>query len=382
MHFQLTEDQKMIRDMARKFARDVVAPKAAELDEKSEFPKMHLSKMWELGFMSMMIDPKYGGSGLDTLSYVLALEEISWACASTAVTMSVNNSLFCGPVQKFGTEEQKQEFLVPCATGKALGAYCLSEPGTGSDAANQQTTALLSGNDYVLNGTKNFITNGPDAEHFVVFAMTDKAKRHKGISAFLVKKSDSGFSVGKVEKKLGIRASSTSSIVLTDCKIPKSRLIGGEGQGFMIAMTTLDAGRIGIATQALGISQAAFDHAIKYAGEREAFGQTIDNFQAIQFMLSDMSTRIEASRLLTHKAAWMKDQGMNCSREAAQAKLFASETSNFVTNKAVQIHGGYGYSREYPVERLLRDARITEIYEGTSEIQRVVIAKNLLKERG
>jgi alkylation response protein AidB-like acyl-CoA dehydrogenase len=382
MQFQLTEDQKMIRDMARKFAREVVAPKAAELDEKSEFPAMHLHKMWELGLMSMMIDPKYGGSGMDTLSYVLALEEISWACASTAVTMSVNNSLFCGPVQKFGTEEQKQEFLVPCATGKALGAYCLSEPGTGSDAANQQTTAILSGGDYVLNGTKNFITNGPNADHFVVFAMTDKVKRHKGISAFLLKKSDPGFSVGKIEKKLGIRASSTSSIVMTDCRIPKTRLLGGEGQGFTIAMTTLDAGRIGIATQALGISQAAFDYAIKYAGEREAFGQTIDGFQAIQFMLSDMSTRIEAARLLTYKAAWLKDQGMPCSREAAQAKLFSSETSNFVTNKAVQIHGGYGYCREYPVERLLRDARITEIYEGTSEIQRVVIAKNLLKERG
>lgn len=382
MYFQFTEDQKMIRDMARKFAREVVAPKAAELDEKSEFPAMHLQKMWELGLMSMMVDPKYGGSGMDSLSYVLALEEISWACASTAVTMSVNNSLFCGPVQKFGTEEQKQEFLVPCATGKALGAYCLSEPGTGSDAANQQTTAILVGNDYVLNGTKNFITNGPNAENFIIFAMTDKAKRHKGISAFLVKKSDFGFSVGKVEKKLGIRASSTSSIVLTDCRIPKSRLLGAEGQGFMLAMTTLDAGRIGIATQALGISQAAFDYAIKYAGEREAFGQTIDNFQAIQFMLSDMSTRIEASRLLTYKAAWLKDQGISCSREAAQAKLFSSETSNFVTNKAVQIHGGYGYCREYPVERLLRDARITEIYEGTSEIQRVVIAKNLLKERG
>lgn len=382
MHFQLTEDQKMIRDMARKFAREVVAPKAAELDEKSEFPAMHLQKMWELGLMSMMVDPKYGGSGMDCLSYVLALEEISWACASTAVTMSVNNSLFCGPVQNFGTEEQKQEFLVPCATGKALGAYCLSEPGTGSDAANQQTTAVLTGGDYILNGTKNFITNGPNAENFVVFAMTDKAKRHKGISAFLVKKSDPGFSVGKVEKKLGIRASSTSSIVLTDCRIPKSRLLSAEGQGFAVAMTTLDAGRIGIATQALGISQAAFDYAIKYAGEREAFGQTIDNFQAIQFMLSDMSTRIEAARLLTYKAAWLKDQGINCSREAAQAKLFSSETSNFVTNKAVQIHGGYGYCREYPVERLLRDARITEIYEGTSEIQRVVIAKNLLKERG
>lgn len=379
MNFQLTDEQKMIRDTARKFARDVVAPKAAELDEKSEFPAMHLSKMWEMGFMSMMVAPKYGGAGMDTMSYVLVLEEISWACASTAVTMSVNNSLFCGPVEKYGSEEQKQEFLVPCATGKALGAYCLSEPGTGSDAANQQTTAILKGNEYVLNGTKNFITNGPNAEHFIVFAMTDKAKRHKGISAFLVKKSDPGFEIGKIEKKLGIRASSTSSVVLEDCHIPKSRILMGEGQGFYIAMNTLDAGRIGIGTQALGISQAAFDYALKYSGEREAFGQSINGFQAIQFMLADMATRIDASRLLIHRAAWLKDQGQNCSREAAQAKLYASETSNFVTNKAVQIHGGYGYCREYPVERLLRDARITEIYEGTSEIQRMVIARSLIK---
>lgn len=380
MDFKLTDEQKMIQDMARRFAREEVAPRAAELDENSEFPAMHLPKMAELGLMSMMIDPKYGGSGLDTMSYVLALEEISWACASTAVTMSVNNSLFCGPVEKFGTEEQKQEFLVPCATGEKLGAYCLSEPGTGSDAANQQTTATLKGDEYVLNGTKNWITNGPNADHFVIFAMTDKEKRHKGISAFLVKKDDPGFSVGKVEKKLGIRASSTSSIILEDCRIPKSRILQGEGQGFYIAMNTLDAGRIGIATQALGISQAAFDHALKYSGEREAFGQTINNFQGLQFMLADMANHIDASRLMVYRAAWMKDQGMNCSRQAAQAKLFSSETSNFVTNKAVQIHGGYGYSREYPVERFLRDARITEIYEGTSEIQRVVIARNLIKD--
>lgn len=380
MFFKLTDEQRMIQAMAHKFADEEVAIKAAELDETATFPAQHLPKMAELGFLGMMVDPKYGGAGLDSLSYVLALEQISRACASTGVTMSVNNSLFCGPVEKYASEVQKEEFLLPCASGQKLGAYCLSEPGTGSDAANQQTTAVLKGGDYILNGTKNFVTNGPNAHHLVVFAMTDKVRRHKGISAFLLKNTDAGFSIGKIEKKLGIRASSTCSIVLTDCRIPSSRLLGDEGQGFTIAMNTLDYGRIGIATQALGISQAALDFALKYAGEREAFGQTINGFQAIQWMLSDMSTRIEASRLLTYKAAWLKDQRLPCTREAAQAKLYASETSNFVTNKAVQIHGGYGYCREYPVERLLRDARITEIYEGTSEIQRLVIARHLIKE--
>ncbi|MBF0103831.1 MAG: acyl-CoA dehydrogenase [Deltaproteobacteria bacterium] len=379
MHFNLSDEHKMIQDMARKFAREELAPKAAELDEKSEFPSMHMPKMFELGFMSMTVDTKYGGAGMDTLSYVLALEQISAGCASTAVTMSVNNSLYCGPIQKYGTEEQKQEFLVPCATGKKLGAYCLSEPGTGSDAANQKATALLDGNDYILNGTKNFITNAPNADSFIVFAMTDKEKKTKGITAFILQKEDAGFSIGKKEVKLGIRASSTSAVVMEDCRIPKSRVLGEVGKGFNIAMNTLDYGRIGIATQALGISNAAFDYALKYAGEREAFGQSINNFQAIQWMLADMSTRIEASRLLIYRAAWMVDQKMPCSLQAAQAKLYASETSNFVTNKAVQIHGGYGYCREYPVERLLRDARITEIYEGTSEIQRLVIARNLIK---
>lgn len=377
--FNLTEEQKMIQEMAQKLARDEIAPRAAELDEKSEFPKENLKKMAELGLMGMMVNPNYGGSGLDTLSYVLALEQISWACASTAVTMSVNNSLFCGPIERYGSEAQKQEFLPDFATGKKLGAYCLSEPGTGSDAANQQTTAKRDGDFYILNGTKNFITNGPHADALIVFAMTDKEKRNKGISAFIVKKDDVGFSVGKVEKKMGIRASSTSAIVLDQCKIPLARRLGEEGQGFYIAMNTLDYGRIGIATQALGISQAALDFAVKYASEREAFGQTINSFQAIQWMIADMATRIAAARLMVYKAASMKDQGLNCTLEAAQAKLFASETSNFVTNKAVQIHGGYGYSREYPVERLLRDARITEIYEGTSEIQRLVIARNVIK---
>ena len=380
MDFQLNDDQKMIQDMARKFADEVVAPKAAHYDETETFPAEHMPKMAELGFMGMMIDPQYGGSGLDFVSYVVALEEISRACASTGVTMSVNNSLFCGPLAIYGTEEQKKEFLVTTAQGSTLGAYCLSEPGTGSDAANQKTTAVKDGDSYILNGTKNWITNGPNADYFVVFTMTDKSKGTKGITAFLVKKDDPGFSIGNVEKKLGIRGSSTSQVVLEDCRLSADRILGEEGKGFYIAMNTLDYGRIGIGTQALGIAQAAFDAAVRYAGEREAFGKSINNFQAIQWMLADMSTRIEAARLLVYKAAWMKDRGMSCSRQAAQAKLFASETSNFVTNKAVQIHGGYGYSREYPVERYLRDARITEIYEGTSEIQRLVIARNLIKE--
>lgn len=379
MDFNISEEQKMIQDTARDMAQKEFAPKAAELDEKSQFPSENAKKLAELGFMGMMVDPKYGGSGLDTLSYVLALEEVSAACASTGVTMSVNNSLYCGPVEKFGNESQKEKFLTPFAKGEKLGAYCLSEPGTGSDAANQQTVAQLKGDKYILNGTKNWITNGPNADSMVIFAMTDKEKRHKGISAFLVEKDFPGFSVGKIEKKLGIRASSTSSIVLEDCEVPKENILGEEGMGFTIAMNTLDYGRIGIATQALGISKAAFASALKYSTEREAFGQPIGDFQAIQWMLADMSTRIEASRLLVYKAAKMKDEGKACSMQASQAKLYASETSNFVTNKAVQIHGGYGYSREYPMERYLRDARITEIYEGTSEIQRLVIAKTLLK---
>ncbi len=379
MQFELNDQQKMIQDMARSFAQKEIAPAAAELDEKSEFPSRHLKQMGELGMMGMMIPEEWGGAGLDMVSYVLALEAVSAACASTGVTMSVNNSLYCGPLSRFGNDLQKKKYLTPFARGEKLGAYCLSEPGTGSDAANQQTTAVKKGNSYLLTGTKNFITNGPNADCLVIFAMTDKAKRHKGISAFIVEKGFKGFSVGKVEKKLGIRASSTSSIVLDNCEVPAENLLGKEGEGFSIAMNTLDFGRVGIATQALGISQAALDASLKYAKEREAFGQTISNFQAIQWMIADMSTRLEAARLLTLKAAWMKDAGKPCSMEAAQAKLFASEASNFITNKAVQIHGGYGYCREYPVERLLRDARITEIYEGTSEIQRLVIARNLLK---
>lgn len=380
MDFNLTEEHKMIRDMARQFAQKELLPVAAELDEKSLFPTQHLAKMAELGLMGMMIPEEWGGSGLDTISYVTALEEIAAACASTAVTMSVNNSLYCGPINKFGSEAQKKKHLVSFARGEKLGAYCLSEPGTGSDAANQQTTATLKGGKYILNGTKNFITNGPHAQAMIVFAMTDKAKRHKGISAFIVENSFPGFSVGKIEKKMGIRASSTCSIVLQNCEVPQENLLGTEGQGFGIAMNTLDYGRIGIATQALGISRAAFEAAVKYSSEREAFGKKIRDFQGLQWMFADMATRIDCSRLLIQRAAWMKDCDIPCTGEAAEAKLYASEASNFVTNKAVQIHGGYGYCREYPVERLLRDARITEIYEGTSEIQRLVIARNVLKD--
>jgi len=380
MDFSLTDEHKMIQKMARDFAQKELWPAAAELDEKSEFPARHLPKMAELGLMGMMIDPKWGGAGLDALAYVVALEEVSAGCASTAVTMSVNNSLYCGPIEAYGTDAQKDRCLTLFASGRKLGAYCLSEPSTGSDAANQETTAVLTGDTYILNGRKNFITNGPNADAMIVFAMTDKAKRHKGISAFIVDKTFPGFSVGKIEKKLGIRGSSTSEIVLDNCEVPKENRLGAEGEGFTIAMATLDYGRIGIATQALGISRTAFELAGRYSREREAFGKPIGDFQAIQWMLADMAVKIDAARLLIHRAAWMKDQGLPCTKEAAMAKLFASEASNFITNKAVQIHGGYGYIREYPVERLLRDARITEIYEGTSEIQRLVIARNVLKE--
>lgn len=379
MDLQLTQEQQMVRDMARDFAQKEVAPKAAELDQKGQFPSIHLGKMAELGLMGMMVPEEWGGSGLDTVSYVLALEEIAAACASTAVTMSVNNSLYCGPINKFGTPAQKEKYLKPFASGQKLGAYALSEPGTGSDAANQKTTAKKVGGRWVLNGRKNFITNGPHADAMVVYAMSDPEKKHKGISCFIVERNFPGFAVGKIEKKLGICASSTSEIVLDNCEVPEENLLGDVGMGFTIAMNTLDAGRIGIATQALGIARAAFEQARDYSKVREAFGQTISNFQAIQHFLADMATRIDAARLLVWRAAWLKDQGQPVTKEAAMAKLFASEMSGFVTNKAVQIHGGYGYIKEYPVERYFRDAKITEIYEGTSEIQRLVIARNVLK---
>ena len=380
MDLNFTEEQVMVRDMARDFAQKEVAPKAAERDMKSEFPTDSIKKMAELGMMGMMVPQEWGGAGLSTLTYVLALEEIAVACASTAVTMSVNNSLYCGPILKFGTDQQKKKYLTPFASGQKLGAYALSEPGTGSDAANQKTTAKKEGEKYILNGRKNFITNGPHADAMVVYAMTNTEKRHKGISCFIVEKDFPGFSVGKIEKKLGICASSTSEIVLDHCEVPAENLLGSEGGGFGIAMSTLDSGRIGIGTQAVGIARAAFEQARDYSKIREAFGQTISNFQAIQHFLADMATRIDASRLLIWRAAWMRDLGVAFGKEAAMAKLYASETANWVANKAVQVHGGYGYIKEYTVERLFRDAKITEIYEGTSEIQRLVIARSVLKD--
>ncbi len=380
MEFQLSEEHRMVQKMARDFAQKELAPVASELDAKGEFPSRHLPKMAELGFMGMMVPTQWGGAGLSTFPYVLALEEISAACASTAVTMSVNNSLYCGPLYKYGTDSQKEKYLKPFAMGQKLGAYALSEPGTGSDAANQQTTAVKKGGKYILNGRKNFITNGPHADAMLLYAMTDKEKRHKGISAFLVEKNFPGYSIGKIEKKLGICASSTSEILLDQCEVPVENLLGKEGEGFSIAMTTLDSGRIGIATQALGIARAAFEAARRYSNEREAFGKKIYEFGAIQNYLADMGTQIDASRLLIHRAAWLKDQGLPFSKEAAMAKLFASEMAMWVTNKAIQVHGGYGYIKDYPVERYFRDAKITEIYEGTSEIQRLVICRHLLRE--
>lgn len=378
MDFQLSDEQKMIRDLARDFAQKEVAPGAAERDQKSQFPSDCVKKMAELGLMGMMIPEKWGGAGLDAVSYVLALEEIAVACASTAVSMSVNNSLYCWPIFKFGNDEQKERLLKDFAGGKKIGAYSLSEPASGSDAGALQCLAKKSGTQYILNGTKNFVTNGPQADAMVLFARTSDDK-HKGISAFIVEKNSPGFRVGKIEKKLGICASSTSEIVLENCQVPAENLLGEEGMGFKIAMATLDGGRIGVGTQALGIARAAFEQARDYSKQREAFGQLISNFQAIQHYLADMALKIDASRLLLWRAAWMRDQGLPFSKEAAMAKLHASEAAMWVTHKAVQIHGGYGFCKDYPVERFFRDAKITEIYEGTSEIQRLVIARSVLK---
>ncbi|MFH0800380.1 MAG: acyl-CoA dehydrogenase [Pseudomonadota bacterium] len=380
MDFIMTDEQKMIGEMARDFAQKELAPNAAGWDENETFPEKQVKMMGELGLMGMMAPTELGGSGMEMLSYVIALEEIAAACASTAVIMSVNNSLYLGCIGRWGSDEQKKRYMPDFAKGLKLGAYALSEPGAGSDAANQKTTAVLKGDRYILNGTKNFITNGPNADAMIVYAMTDKAKRHKGISAFIVEKTFPGYSVGKKEHKLGIRASSTSSIVLENCEVPKENLMGGEGNGFTVALDTLDSGRIGIGTQALGISRAAFEVAAKYSQEREAFGQPISAFEGIQWKLADMAMNIDAARLLVHRAAWLKDHGKNIAKQAAMAKLFASETATMVTKDAVQVLGGYGYCKEYPVERYFRDAKITEIYEGTSEVQRIVIARNVLKE--
>jgi alkylation response protein AidB-like acyl-CoA dehydrogenase len=380
--FPLSNEHKMLRDAARDFAQKEIAPIAAELDESGEFPHATMKKMGELGFMGIEVPEQYGGAGMDAVSYMLALEEICKVDASHGVIMSVNNSLYCHGILKFGTEEQKHKFVTPIASGKAIGGYSLTEPQNGSDAGAMKSRATRDGDFYVLNGRKSWVTSGPVANYFVVFMMTDPAKKQKGVTAFLVDGNTPGMTRGKKEPKLGIRASATSELIFENCRIPAENRLGAEGEGFKIAMTVLDAGRIGIATQALGIAEAAYEAARQYAGQREAFGQPIGAFQGTGFKIADMKTRIEASRLLIYNAAIAKDKsketGGRYSLEASMAKLFASETAMYVTHQAVQIHGGMGYSKELPVERYFRDAKITEIYEGTSEIQRLVISRSEL----
>lgn len=377
--FPLSDEHKMLRDAARDFAQKEIAPVAAEFDESGDFPHATIKKMGELGFMGIEMPEQYGGAGMDTLAYVLALEEICKVDASHGVIMSVNNSLYCHGILKFGTEEQKKKYISPIASGKAIGAYSLTEPQSGSDAGTMRSRATRDGDSYILNGRKSWVTSGPVADYFVVFMMTDPEKKQKGVTAFLMDGKTPGLTRGKKEPKLGIRASATSELIFEDCRIPVENRLGAEGEGFKIAMTVLDAGRIGIATQALGIAEAAYEAARQYAGQREAFGQLIGQFQGTGFKLADMKTRIEASRLLIYNAAIAKEKSKagdgRYSLEASMAKLFASETAMFVTHQALQIHGGMGYSKELPVERYFRDAKITEIYEGTSEIQRLVISR-------
>jgi alkylation response protein AidB-like acyl-CoA dehydrogenase len=381
MSFKLTDEQLMIQAMVRDFAREVLLTTAMERDRTKEFPSKNLKKMAELGLMGMMVPPEYNGAGVDTVSYVLALEEVAYACASTAVVMSVHNSIVCETINRFGTEEQKQSYLKPLAAGNVIGSFALTEPHAGSDPVSQSTWAVRDADHYIINGTKRFITSGKNAAVTIITAKTNKTKRHKGISAFIVKKETPGFTVGKAEEKMGLCASDTTDLVLTDCRIPAENLLGQEGDGFKIAMTALDGGRIGIGAQSVGVAQAALDAAVSYAKEREQFGQLISKFQGLRWMLADMATELEAARQLTFSAAAKKDRGETYTMEASMAKLFASEMVNRVTAKALQIHGGYGYTKEYPVERLYRDARVFTIYEGTSEIQRVVIANHLLEDR-
>ena len=379
MNFDLTEEHKMIRDAARDFAQNELLDGVIERDENQTFPKEQIKKLAGLGFLGMMVSPEYGGGGMDTISYVLAMEEISKVDASTAVIMSVNNSLVCWGLEAFGSKEQKDKYLRKLATGEIIGAFCLSEPEAGSDATSQQTTAIDKGDHYLLNGTKNWITNGNSASFYFVIAQTDVSLGHKGINAFIVEKDMPGFIVGKKENKLGIRGSDTHSIMFTDVKVPKENRIGEDGFGFSFAMKTLSGGRIGIASQALGIASGSYELALKYSKERKAFGKEISKHQAIAFKLADMATEIDAARLLCLKAAWLKDNGLNYDKEGAMAKVFASETAMKSSTEAVQIHGGYGFVKEYHVERLMRDAKITQIYEGTSEIQRIVISRSILK---
>ena len=380
MNIELTEEHLAVRDAARDFAQNVLKPGVIERDEKQQFPTDEIKQLGELGFMGMMVSPEYGGGGMDTVSYVLAMEEISKVDASTSVVMSVNNSLYCWGIEKFGTEEQKQKYLVPCAKGEKIGAFCLSEPEAGSDATSQQTSAIDMGDHYLLNGTKNWITNGSSASYYIVIAQTDRDKGHRGINAFIVEQSMEGFTVGAKENKLGIRGSDTHTLLFNDIKVPKENRIGEDGFGFKFAMQILSGGRIGIASQALGIASGAMELAIAYSKERSAFGKPICQHQAIAFKLADMATEVEAARLLCLKSAWLKDTKQNFDKESAMAKVFASKTAMDVTTEAVQVHGGYGFVKEYHVERLMRDAKITQIYEGTSEIQKIVISRAVLKD--
>ena len=379
MNFQLTREQELVKKMVREFAINEVKPIAAEIDETERFPMENVKKMAKLGMLGIPFSKEYGGAGGDTLSYILAVEELSKVCATTGVIVSAHTSLCASLIDQFGTKEQKEKYLVDLATGKKIGAFGLTEPGAGTDAAGQQTVATLDGDNYILNGSKIFITNGGVADTFIIFAMTDKSKGTKGISAFIVEKEFEGFSIGKKEDKLGIRGSSTTELVMSNCIVPKENLIGQEGKGFGIAMKTLDGGRIGIAAQALGIAEGAYEEAINYMKERKQFGRPLSAFQGLQWMIAEMDTKIEAARHLVYKAAWLKDNKQPYSVDAARAKLYAAEVAMDVTTKAVQIFGGYGYTKEYPVERMMRDAKITEIYEGTSEVQKMVISGSALR---
>ncbi len=379
MNFDLSEEHLAVREAARDFAQNVLKPGVIERDNEQRFPEAEIKQLAELGFMGMMVDPKYGGSGMDTLSYVLAMEEISKVDASTSVCMSVNNSLVCWGLEKFGSEEQKQKFLVPLATGEKIGAFCLSEPEAGSDATSQKTTALDQGDHYLLNGTKNWITNGSSASVYLVIAQTDIEAGHRGINAFIIERGMEGFVIGAKEDKMGIRGSDTHTLLFNDVKVPKENRIGEDGFGFKFAMKVLSGGRIGIAAQALGIAAGALELSLAYSKERKAFGKEISKHQAIAFKLADMATDTEAARLLVYRAALDKDNGRNYDQSSAMAKLYASKVAMEHTVEAVQIHGGYGFVKEYHVERLMRDAKITQIYEGTSEVQKIVISRNLLK---
>ena len=380
MKFDLTEEHLAVRDAARDFAQNVLKPGVIDRDEEQRFPAEEIKQLGELGFMGMMVDPKYGGSGMDTLSYALAIEEISKVDASTSVCLSVNNSLVCWGLEKFGTEEQKQKYLVPLATGEKIGAFCLSEPEAGSDATSQRTTAIDKGDHYLLNGTKNWITNGSSASIYLVIAQTNVEAGHRGINAFIIERGMDGFIVGAKENKLGIRGSDTHTLLFSDVKVPKENRIGEDGFGFKFAMKVLSGGRIGIASQALGIAGGAYELALAYSKERKAFGKEIYKHQAIAFKLADMATQIEAAKMLVYKAAVDKDLGRSYDQSGAMAKLYASKVAMEQTIEAVQIHGGYGFVKEYHVERLMRDAKITQIYEGTSEIQKIVISRNVLKD--